>query len=142
MKLKQKLINAIMKYGKKKTSEKNLLKCLKLIQKSSKKNHINILKQAIINSTPTFKINKQSKKRGKKKFNQEIPTFIRNDSLRIVFSINLLVFNSYKNQNPKTFHQKITEEILMTFSNKNSKTIEILVSFISDKKTRSFDKLR
>ena len=121
--LKKQLINAIMKYGKKKTSEKILLKSLKLIQKENKKHYAYVLKQAIINSTPTFKINKQSKKHGKKKSNQEIPTFIKTDSLRMMMSLNYLVFNSNKKNDSLNFYKKITQEILNTSFNK-SKTID------------------
>ena len=55
--LKQKLINAIMKQGKKKTAEKILIKSLKLIQKSNKKNHKNLIKESlnfIFDSIPFF----------------------------------------------------------------------------------------
>ena len=65
--LKQKMINSMMKHGEKKMIEKIVKKSLKLIQKSDKKNHLNLLKHSIINATPTFKINIQVKKRGKKK---------------------------------------------------------------------------
>ena len=121
--LKQKIINSMMKNGEKKTIEKILKKSLKLIQKSNKKNHLNLLKHSIINSTPTFKISLQSKKRGKRKTKKEIPTFINNDSLRIISSFNFLSENSLKNKEVKKFYKKITQEIIAS-SLQNSKSIE------------------
>ena len=123
LELKQKIINSIMKNGNKKTAEKIIKKSLKLIQKSDKKNYINLLKHSIINSTPTFKINVQSKKRGKRKTKKEIPTFIGNNSLRIIAALNFLTENSLKNKELNGFYKKITNEIIETASPK-SKSIE------------------
>lgn len=123
LELKQKLINAIMKHGKKKTAEKNLLKSLKLIQKFNKKNHKNLIKDSILNVTPTFKINKQSSKRGKRKTEKEIPAFIKKDSLRTVLAVNFLVTASLKNKDLKTFYRKLAQEIIET-SVQKSKSIE------------------
>ena len=121
--LKQKMINSMMKHGEKKTVEKIVKKSLKLIQKSNKKHHLSLLKHSIINSTPTFKISVQAKKRGKRKTKKEIPTFISNDSLRIISSFNFLSENSLKNKELKKFYKKITQEIIAS-SLQNSKSIE------------------
>ena len=121
--LKQKIINSIMKNGNKKTAEKILKKSLKLIQKKDKKNHISLLKHSIINSTPTFKINVQSKKRGKRKTKKEIPTFIRTDSERIISSFNILTENSLRNKAINGFYKKIANEVLETAVQKG-KSIE------------------
>lgn len=121
--LKQKIINSIMKNGNKKTAEKILKKSLKLIQKNDKKNHISLLKHSIINSTPTFKINIQSKKRGKRKTTKEIPTFIKSDSLRIISSFNFLADNSLKNKSVNGFYKKIANEILEAAAQK-SKSVD------------------
>lgn len=123
LELKQQLTNAIMKHGKKKTAEKILIKSLKLIQKFNKKNHKNLIKDSIINSTPTFKINKQSSKRGKRKTKKEIPAFVKKDYLRTVLSVNFLVSTSLKNKDLKTFYRKLTQEIIET-SLQKSKSIE------------------
>ena len=112
-----------MKHGKKKTAEKNLLKSLKLIQKFNKKNHKNLIKDSILNVTPTFKINKQSSKRGKRKTEKEIPAFIKKDSLRTVLAVNFLVTASLKNKDLKTFYRKLAQEIIET-SVQKSKSIE------------------
>jgi len=123
LELKQKLTNALIKHGKKKTAELILNKSLKLIQKFNKKNHKNLIKDSIINVTPTFKINKQSSKRGKRKVEKEIPAFIKKDSLRTVLSANFLVAASFKNKEFKTFYRKLTQEVIETSSQK-SKSIE------------------
>lgn len=123
LELKQKLTNAMMKHGKKKTAEKILIKSLKLIQKFNKKNHKNVIKNSIINVTPTFKINKQSSKRGKRKVEKEIPAFVKKDSLRTVLSVNFLISASLKNKDSKTFYKKLTQEVIET-SFQKSKSIE------------------
>ena len=123
LELKQKLTNAMMKHGKKKTAEKILVKSLKLIQKFNKKNHKNLIKNSIVNVTPTFKINKQSSKRGKRKVEKEIPAFIKKDSLRTVLSANFLVSASLKNKDLKTFYKKLAQEVIET-SLQKSKSIE------------------
>ena len=121
--LKQKLTNAIMKQDQKKTDEKILIKSLKLIQKSNKKNYKNLIKESIINTTPTFKINKQSSKRGKRKVKKEIPSFIKKDSLRTMLSVNFLISNSFKNKELNNFYKKMSQEIIKT-SFQKSKSIE------------------
>ena len=123
LELKQKLTNAIMKQGKKKTAEKILLKSLKLIQKSNKKNHKNLIKESIINATPTFKMDKQFSKKGKRKIKKEIPAFVKKDSLRTVLSANFLISASLKNKESNSFYKKLKEEILET-SFQKSRSIE------------------
>jgi ribosomal protein S7 len=123
LELKQKLTNAMMKHGKKKTAEKILIKSLKLIQKLNKKNHKNLIKDSIINVTPTFKINKQSSKRGKRKVEKKIPAFVKKNSLRTVLSVNFLVSASLKNKDLKTFYGKLAQEVIET-SFQKSKSIE------------------
>ena len=56
LKLKKKILNHILKDGKKKTSEKILTRSFKSIQKSQKKSHNDIMKLSIINLTPTFRV--------------------------------------------------------------------------------------
>jgi len=118
--LKHKLTNLIMRDGRKKTVEKILIKSLKLLQKNNKKNHKNLLKNSIVNSTPTFKMTKQAKKKGKRKMNQEVPAFIKSDSLRINSAINFLISSSLKNKNNSHFYKRITHEIIDSFSNKGN----------------------
>jgi ribosomal protein S7 len=72
-KLKDKLLNYIFSDGQKKTSEKIIKKTFKSIQKSQKKSHKDIIKLAIINSTPTFRIIKLKNKKKRKKNDKRYP---------------------------------------------------------------------
>ena len=121
--LKNKIINTIIKSGNKNTNEKILLKSIKLIQKSTKKNHIELIRQAIINSSSTFKINQQLMKKGKRKAKKDFPTFILNDSLRIIISLKFMKSISLKLNESKGFDKKLANEILATSTNK-SKSID------------------
>jgi ribosomal protein S7 len=73
--LKNKIVNTLMKSGKKKTGEKILLKFLKSLQKSTDKNCKVLLQSAIINSTPAFKLTEQSIKKGKRKAKKKYSIF-------------------------------------------------------------------
>ena len=61
--LQKKLINHIIKNGKKHKSEKNIAKSFKATQKNQKKNHGKITKLSILNTIPTFKIIKLTDKK-------------------------------------------------------------------------------
>ena len=61
--LKKKFVNILMNCGNKQTSEHILTKSLKLLQKSTTKNHISLIQMSIINTTPIFKVNEQSLKK-------------------------------------------------------------------------------
>ena len=67
--IKNKIINTFMISGKKEIGEKILFKFAKNLQKfkTNKKKFIIILQLVIINTTPTFSINEQIVKQGKKK---------------------------------------------------------------------------
>ena len=110
--LKHKIVNTLMKSGKKKTGEKILLKFLKSLQKSTDKNFKVLLQSAIINSTSTFKLNEQSIKKGKRKAKKNIPSFIISDSLRIITALKLIKKVSAKNKSSNYFYQSLVDEIL------------------------------
>ena len=80
----------MLKSGKKKTGEKIVLKFFKSLQKSTDKSCKVLLQSAIINSTPAFKLTEQSIKKGKRKAKKNIPSFIINDSLRIITALKLI----------------------------------------------------
>ncbi len=61
--LKNKVLNTLMLSGKKTTCEKVVLKSVKLLQKSTIKNCRSVIQLAVINSTPTFKLNEQAVKK-------------------------------------------------------------------------------
>ena len=64
---KHRIYNTSLIHGKKKTTEKILLKSLKNLQKKSKKNSKKIFLSAIKHTAPTLKMNKQKFKKKKKK---------------------------------------------------------------------------
>ena len=110
--LKNKIVNILMKSGRKRTGEKILLRSLKLLQKSTGKNFKILLHSAIINSASAFKVTEQVVKKGKRKATRSIPSFIINDSLRIVTTLKLLTRVSVKNKNSNSLYRKLTTEIL------------------------------
>jgi ribosomal protein S7 len=61
--IQKKLINHLIKNGKKKTSETILLKSLKKLQKNSFKKSKKIFQLALIHLTPIFKLHKISPKK-------------------------------------------------------------------------------
>lgn len=116
--LKNKIVSALMKSGKKKTGEKILIKFLKLLQKSTDKDFKVILQSAIINSTSTFKLNEQSIKKGKRRAKKYTPSFIISDSLRIVTTLKLIKKVSAKNRSSSYFYQSLMTEILAASASK------------------------
>jgi ribosomal protein S7 len=112
--LKHTLTTTLMKSGNKKTGEKILLKSLKFLQKSTFKKHTDLIQLAIINSTPTFKVNQQILKKGKRKSTKDIPTFIKNNSLRIVLALKFIKESSNKSQSFSYFYQNLAKEILLS----------------------------
>ena len=121
--LQNKIVNILMKNGKKNTSEKILIQSLKSLQKSTAKNPIAVIQTAIINSTSTFKVSEQSVKKGKRKAIKTIPSFILGDSLRITAAFKLMKKTSIKNKNSNHFYQSLFTEFLSTASLK-SQTID------------------
>ena len=64
---KNKIINHLIKNGEKKTSENLIIKSFKELQKNSLKNTKELIKIAVINSIPVFKIHTVGNKKQKKK---------------------------------------------------------------------------
>jgi len=114
--LKNKIVNTLMKSGRKKTGEKILLKFLKSLQKSTNKNTKAILHSAILNSASAFKVNEQSIKKGKRKATKTIPSFIVGDSLRITTALKLMAKVSAKNKNSNHFYQSLKAETIASSS--------------------------
>lgn len=110
--LKNKIVNTLMKNGKKTTGEKILLKSFKSLQKSTDKNFKTLFHSAIINSTFAFKVNEQSVKKGKRKAIKIIPSFIISDSLRITTALKSLAKISVKAKSSDFLYKKLTTEIL------------------------------
>ena len=105
--IKVKLLNSLMLKGKKRTSEKLILKLLKRFQKSnSKKDSKEFLKTSLLNSSPSVQI-KQIKKKRK---NIEFP-FLLNDKLKISYGLKSLIKNSRIQKN-QPFYKSFQLELI------------------------------
>jgi ribosomal protein S7 len=122
--LKKKFVNILMNRGNKRTSENILTKSLKLLQKSTTKNHISLIQMSVINATPIFKVNEQSLKKGKRKSKKETPIFIASDSLRIMLALKFIRRASTKKQTSVNFYKTLTNELLDASSLDNSQSVE------------------
>ena len=63
MKLKTKIYNHLMINGNKQCCEKKVIKIIKFLQKTNKKNHAEIIKLAVINSSPIIHLRQVKKKK-------------------------------------------------------------------------------
>ena len=110
--LKNKIVNTLMKSGRKTTGEKILLKSLKSLQKSNDKNFKILLHSAIVNSSSAFKVNEQAIKKGKRKATKTILSFITSDSSRVITALKLLTKISSKSKDSNFLYKKLVAEIL------------------------------
>jgi len=122
--LKNKLINSFMSNGQKETCEKILKQTLKNTQRNSTKNCKKLLQLFVVNLTPMFKFNKQSKKRGKKKKIEFIPYLIPTNELRINFALKLLRLTLIKRKK-NSFTNSLSNEILTSVLSNGSTSISI-----------------
>jgi ribosomal protein S7 len=120
--LKNQIVNIIMKSGKKRTGEKILMKFVKSLQKSTTKNFQSLVQLAIINSTPAFKLNEQTLKKGKRKSTKIIPSFIAKDSLRVVTALKFIRDVAHKDNSALSFYQSLKNEVLDASSSKGQST--------------------
>jgi ribosomal protein S7 len=119
-KLKYKIISHFMTKGNKITCENILSKSLKLIQKSKNKSHSEILKLAILNVTPAFRIMELQEKRKKKrkkgtKRAKEIPAFLSHYIFRTSWALKFIA--STVKKSPNKFSDQFKQEILLTAQN-------------------------
>lgn len=121
--IKDRIINSFMFNGQKEVSEKILFKTLKHIQRSNNKNCATLIQEFLINLTPIFKFNKQSKKRGKKKTITYIPYLMPTNALKINFGLKLLK-NTILKSRKNSFFYELTQEILAAVSLNKSFSIE------------------
>jgi ribosomal protein S7 len=122
--LKKKFVNILMNRGNKRTGENILTKSLKVLQKSTTKNHISLIQTSIINATPIFKINEQSLKKGKRKSKKETPIFITSDSLRVMLALKFIRSASIKKHNSGSFYKVLAQELQDASSVTNSQSVE------------------
>jgi ribosomal protein S7 len=121
--LKTKIVNSLMISGRKETGEKILLKFVKLLQKSANKNFKSLIQLAIISSTPTFKLNEQVMKKGKRKATKSTPSFIPNDSFRVKSSLKIIRTVASKNKGSTYFYESLVKEILAS-ANLKSQSVD------------------
>lgn len=93
--IKNKIINHLTINGKKNKGEKILLKAFKELQESSNKQSKELIKFAIILSTPIFKLHKISQKKRKKKKNSR-NSILYSQGKPKSFSGYQIYFKSYK----------------------------------------------
>lgn len=113
-----KMVNMLMKHGKKKTSEKLVLKFLKFFQKSTNKNAKTLFSLALMNTTFTFKVKEQTIKRGKRKTTRINPVFLTNNYLRIAMVLKFIKENVAKDNNRSVFYKAFVKEILLSAEGK------------------------
>lgn len=90
--IKKKIINHLTLNGKKKTGEKLFLKSIKKLQKESLKRTEELVKLALVNVSPLFKLQKFTTKRKKKKKKiREVPFFLQNNNSRISLAIKFII---------------------------------------------------
>jgi len=109
-----KTYNNLMVSGNKNMCEKLILKTVKLIQKSSNKDFLDLFKLAIINSSPALQIKKIKRKRKKLKEFSYIP----NEKTRIFLSLKLIL--GLLKKDSKNFHNKLKQEILQSSKNNSN----------------------
>lgn len=109
--LKKKIYNHLMINGNKHICENKFLKTLKVLQKKNKKNNIEIIKMAVVNSAPIIQL-RQIKKR-KRKSVKEFPYVLKQKN-RISLGIKSIVRIPSAN---------LSQEIL-TFANKKSELLK------------------
>jgi ribosomal protein S7 len=92
--LKVKMYNHLMTNGNKNTCEKKILKNFKLLQKTTKKSHLSLIKLAILNSSPIIQLRQIKKK--KRKSIKEFP-YVLNKSNRLSLGIKQIIKKTNKN---------------------------------------------
>lgn len=117
--IKEKIVNNLTFHGKNITIEKKLLNSFKQLQKASKKQTKEIVKTAILHSTPIFKIHKLTRKKRKKKKVIEIPYFIKNNQLRVSLALKTINSNLNKKEN---IANSLANELLLSSQNKSQST--------------------
>jgi ribosomal protein S7 len=110
LQLKNKIHNYLMINGNKHTCEKKIVKNTKLFQKINFKNHLEILKLAIINSSPVIKMRIIKNKNKKRKTSREFP-YVLNKKNRIFLGVKSIF---------RTSSQNLYEEFLLNAKRKSN----------------------
>mmetsp|Transcript_32017 Transcript_32017/g.73570 ORF Transcript_32017/g.73570 Transcript_32017/m.73570 type:complete len:142 (+) Transcript_32017:700-1125(+) len=115
--IKNKIYNNLMKNGNKNRCEIILIQTLKNLQKNYKKNHLNIIKLALINAAPIAKL--KTIKRKKRKTVKYLP-YILNEKNRISIAIKNIILTFEKNNS--TYYE-LKKEFILNAKNE-SKTLQ------------------
>jgi ribosomal protein S7 len=115
MKLKNLLLNHLIVNGNKQTSENLILKSFKTGQKQCFKNHREVFKSAVINSSPI--VNLKYIMRGRKQV-KEFP-FVLHKHIRTSLAIKLILHTINKNSEA-AFSSKFNNEIMSTSKNSSN----------------------
>ena len=132
-KIKNIIYTQIIKNGNLNNCERIILKSLKLLQANNNKNYKNIIKSALINTTPILEIRQIKKK--KRKGLKEFP-YILNKQNRIILGIKQL-----KNSSKLNFSSSLFQNILLSSKKKSEylKRKEVdQKNFVSKKKYAFF----
>lgn len=132
-KIKTIIYTQILKNGNLHNCERLILKSLKLLQANNNKNYKNIIKSALINTTPILEIRQIKKK--KRKGLKEFP-YILNKQNRIILGIKQL-----KNSSKLNFSSSLFQNILLSSKKKSEylKRKEVdQKNFVSKKKYAFF----
>ena len=117
--MKNKIVTKLMKSGLKFKSEQIYLKSVKTLQKKVQKSHYEIIKLAIVNSSPFANVRKKFNKR-KRRVIKEVP-YVLTESNRINFAItNILLL--VKKRSVKNCISNFVEELIQSAKN-NSESV-------------------
>lgn len=106
-------LNLLMFNGNKKTSEKLLIKSLKILQKNfNQKNFNDLIKIGLINSAPILFLKNIKRKR---KRTVEFP-FLLNSNLRLFYGIKFIIKNCSIKKN-QSFYNKLEAELVNSSKN-------------------------
>lgn len=132
---KDKLINRIMKNGKKNKSEKIFLNSVKLLQKSYLKGIRNVLIILLINTLPIFKLNILRTKRKKNKIKiKEIPVFLSLNKTRISLAIRMIINTTKEDSKNNIFYYKLAAALI-----NNSKEDGVIITTKNNLQQRVVD---
>jgi ribosomal protein S7 len=123
--IQKKLLNHITQSGKKNTSEKIIMKSFKKLQKNSIRPIKDVFRNALILSTPIFKVHiiENKKQRKKNRKIKKIPYFIVNNLSRISLAIKFIMKSIEKKS--KSTYTKLENEILTINQHKSGGAINL-----------------
>lgn len=117
---KKKLINQIVKKGKKQMVEKEVTKSLKQAQKNEKKNTSLIIKQSTLSTTPVFRFVNLTNKMRRKKTVRKIPAFLSNSDFRSSWGLKHLTRISSQKAQHYNLRSKLEDQFSLSIDTQRS----------------------